>query len=104
MSGHYNIRLSARLRMPSRGFVTFVESSRRPHASDAFLLQFCLRRTIAMASPRILILRAPGANCDQETEFAFERAGGIAERVHINRLRQAPALLREYQILVIPGG
>ena len=57
-----------------------------------------------MASPRILILRAPGANCDQETEFAFERAGGVAERIHINRLREAPDLLREYQILVIPGG
>jgi phosphoribosylformylglycinamidine synthase len=57
-----------------------------------------------MASPRILILRAPGANCDQETQFAFQRVGGVAERIHINRLREAPALLREYQILVVPGG
>ena len=37
-----------------------------------------------MPTPRILILRAPGANCDAEAQFAFELAGGIAERVHIN--------------------
>ncbi|HXG11296.1 MAG TPA: phosphoribosylformylglycinamidine synthase I [Gemmataceae bacterium] len=57
-----------------------------------------------MAQPRVLILRGPGANCDLETQFAFERAGAVAERVHINRLREEPGLLRRYQILVIPGG
>jgi phosphoribosylformylglycinamidine synthase len=57
-----------------------------------------------MASPRVLILRAPGANCDAEAQFAFEQAGAIAERVHINRLREDPALLKRYQILTIPGG
>ncbi|MBL8798181.1 MAG: phosphoribosylformylglycinamidine synthase I [Planctomycetia bacterium] len=57
-----------------------------------------------MPAPRILILRAPGSNCDGETQFAFERAGGIAERAHINRLREQPALLHDYQVLVVPGG
>ena len=57
-----------------------------------------------MAVPRILILRAPGHNCDRETEFAFERAGGRPERIHVNRLREEPALLQRYQILVVPGG
>jgi phosphoribosylformylglycinamidine synthase I len=57
-----------------------------------------------MPQPRVLILRAPGANCDRETEFAFAQAGGLPERVHINRLRERPDLLRHYQILVIPGG
>src|SRR5262245_30801247 len=57
-----------------------------------------------MATPRVLILRAPGANCDQETEFAFQQAGAIATRVHINRLREKPAEIQKYQILVIPGG
>jgi phosphoribosylformylglycinamidine synthase len=57
-----------------------------------------------MATPRALILRAPGANCDAETQFAFERAGALAERLHINRLREQPATLHRYQILVIPGG
>src|SRR4051812_5084855 len=57
-----------------------------------------------MTAPRVLILRAPGANCDAETQFAFEQAGALAERVHINRLREAPALLQRYQVLVVPGG
>jgi len=57
-----------------------------------------------MATPRVLILRAPGANCDRETQFAFEQAGAVAERVHINRLREKPTLLKSYQVLVVPGG
>lgn len=57
-----------------------------------------------MATPRVLILRAPGANCDVEAQFAFEQAGGTADRVHVNRLREQPALLQRYQILTIPGG
>jgi len=54
--------------------------------------------------PRILILRAAGTNCDEETQFAWTLAGGRAERLHINRLIERPALLNEYQILTIPGG
>jgi len=57
-----------------------------------------------MATPRVLILRAPGANCDLEAQFAFELAGAVAERVHINALRADPKQLMRYQILVIPGG
>jgi phosphoribosylformylglycinamidine synthase len=58
----------------------------------------------AMARPRALILRAPGANCDQETQFAFEQAGALADRVHIHQLREQPWLLLQYQILAVPGG
>src|SRR5438093_10584624 len=61
-------------------------------------------RNPAMPKPRALILRAPGANCDGETEFAFIQAGAAPERIHINRLRESPKLLHQYQILVIPGG
>jgi phosphoribosylformylglycinamidine synthase subunit PurQ / glutaminase len=57
-----------------------------------------------MPQPRVLILRAPGTNCDVETAFAFERAGAWAERVHVNRLLERPALLEAYQVLCIPGG
>ncbi|MCS7166767.1 MAG: phosphoribosylformylglycinamidine synthase I [Gemmatales bacterium] len=57
-----------------------------------------------MAAVRVLILRAPGTNCDEETQFAFELAGAHACRVHINRLRENPRQLRDYQVLVIPGG
>jgi phosphoribosylformylglycinamidine synthase len=57
-----------------------------------------------MAQPRVLILRAPGANCDEETAFAFERAGAIAERLHVQALLDTPRRLSEFQILCIPGG
>lgn len=57
-----------------------------------------------MPKPRVLILRAPGANCDQETQFAFELAGALADRVHIQRLREQPKLLLQYQVLAVPGG
>jgi phosphoribosylformylglycinamidine synthase I len=57
-----------------------------------------------MATVRVLVLRAPGANCDGETQFAFEQAGAIAERIHINRLRESPGLLQRFQVLTIPGG
>jgi phosphoribosylformylglycinamidine synthase len=57
-----------------------------------------------MSSPRVLILRAPGTNCDKETAFAFERAGAVAEPLHINRVLESPERLRSFQILCIPGG
>jgi phosphoribosylformylglycinamidine synthase len=57
-----------------------------------------------MATPRVLVLRAPGTNCDLETAYAFERAGATAERLHINRLRETPAALDQFQILCLPGG
>jgi phosphoribosylformylglycinamidine synthase subunit PurQ / glutaminase len=57
-----------------------------------------------MPSPRALILRAPGTNCDVETAYAFELAGAVPERIHINRLIENPALAARYQILCFPGG
>ncbi|NOY30322.1 MAG: phosphoribosylformylglycinamidine synthase I [Planctomycetes bacterium] len=54
--------------------------------------------------PRILILRAPGTNCDAETAFAFQMAGGKPDVLHLNRLLEAPQLAANYQILCIPGG
>ena len=35
-----------------------------------------------MTTPKVLVLRAPGTNCDHETKYAFELAGGQADRVH----------------------
>lgn len=57
-----------------------------------------------MPAPRALILRAPGTNCDVETAYAFKLAGALAERVHVNRLIENPALAARYQILCFPGG
>lgn len=57
-----------------------------------------------MAAPRVCVLRAPGTNCDVETAHAFELAGSLADRVHLFRLLEDPCLLRQYQILCVPGG
>lgn len=57
-----------------------------------------------MATPRVLILRGPGTNCDDETAFAFERAGAVVERLHVNQLRENPGRLMRSEILAIPGG
>ena len=50
-----------------------------------------------MATPRVLILRAPGTNCDEETAHAFALAGGTAGAVHVNRLLEKPRQLAEFQ-------
>ena len=57
-----------------------------------------------MPSPRVLILRAPGTNCDVETAYAFQCAGAVTESVHINRLLESGDLLPQFQVLCIPGG
>ena len=54
---------------------------------------------------RVLILRAPGTNCDHETAFAFQRAGAkTTEIVHLNRIFERPETLQQFDILCIPGG
>jgi phosphoribosylformylglycinamidine synthase len=57
-----------------------------------------------MAKPKVLVLTGYGINCDEETQFAFERAGAIAERVHVNDLIAGDRKLGDYQILTFPGG
>ena len=57
-----------------------------------------------MPAPRVLILRAPGTNCDLETAYAFSMAGATTEACHINRLLSEPGLLDQFQILCLPGG
>ncbi|MFM7843976.1 MAG: phosphoribosylformylglycinamidine synthase subunit PurQ [Planctomycetota bacterium] len=57
-----------------------------------------------MPAPRVLILRAPGTNCDMETAYAFELAGAVTERIHINQLLETPALTKRFQVLCLPGG
>lgn len=49
-------------------------------------------------------MRAAGTNCDRETEYALQQAGFEAARVHVFRLMENPAALKEYQFMVIPGG
>jgi phosphoribosylformylglycinamidine synthase len=57
-----------------------------------------------MARPRAIVLRAPGTNCDEETEHAWQLAGAEAETQHIGRILESPDRLDGFQILTIPGG
>jgi phosphoribosylformylglycinamidine synthase I len=59
---------------------------------------------MVMSKVRVLLIRAPGTNCDMETEFAFQQAGASTRLAHVNRLIRREERLSEYQILVIPGG
>src|SRR3989344_1524163 len=53
---------------------------------------------------RAIILAGYGLNCEDETKFAFELAGGRADIVHLNDLIADRGLLKKYQILAVPGG
>jgi phosphoribosylformylglycinamidine synthase I len=57
-----------------------------------------------MATPKALVLRSAGTNCDRETEYALELAGFEASRVHLFRVMENPALLDDVQFLLFPGG
>jgi len=55
-------------------------------------------------TPRALVLRAPGINCDRETAQACRLVGFATDLLHINTLLKAPEHLLDYDFLVIPGG
>ena len=57
-----------------------------------------------MKRPRVLVLTGYGLNCDIETAYAFELAGGVSERVHINALIDRSVSLDAFEILVFGGG
>jgi len=57
-----------------------------------------------MSKVRVLVLRAPGTNCDGETAFAFQQAGATTSLCHINQLIRHERRLSDYQVMVIPGG
>ncbi|MFH0846739.1 MAG: phosphoribosylformylglycinamidine synthase I [Chloroflexota bacterium] len=57
-----------------------------------------------MGKVRVLILRAPGTNCDEEAAFAFAEAGAEASLVEVGELIRREKRLPDYGILVIPGG
>src|SRR3989344_3661161 len=57
-----------------------------------------------MAKPKVLVLAGYGINCDDETKFAFDKAGAEAELVHINDLIDGRKRLDGFQVLAFPGG
>jgi len=54
--------------------------------------------------PKALVLTGYGINCDEETKFAFDKAGAKAEIIHINDLIDKHRNLSDYKILAFPGG
>ncbi len=51
-----------------------------------------------------MVLYGYGLNCDWETQFALNRAGAEAVRVHTSDLLVKPAMLWDYHLLAVPGG
>jgi phosphoribosylformylglycinamidine synthase I len=50
------------------------------------------------------MVRAPGTNCDYETQVAFEQAGAEVHSALVTELFRREKLLADYHIMVIPGG
>ncbi|MBI2920091.1 MAG: phosphoribosylformylglycinamidine synthase I, partial [Planctomycetes bacterium] len=57
-----------------------------------------------MTQPRSLLIRTAGTNCEAELEYAWQRAGASTEILHIKRVIEKPAILRDFQLLSFPGG
>src|SRR6478752_7306073 len=57
-----------------------------------------------MASPRTLIFRTAGTNCDRELAYAFELAGATCDTLHISQVIENPGLVANYQLIGFPGG
>ncbi|MGI2336726.1 MAG: phosphoribosylformylglycinamidine synthase I [Dehalogenimonas sp.] len=53
---------------------------------------------------KVLVLRAPGTNCDREMAEAFQLAGGVPRIVHINELISGEVKLRDYLVIGLAGG
>ncbi len=55
-------------------------------------------------TPRTLILRTAGTNCDAELAEAFRLAGAEPVTVHLNRLIESPGQLETFDLIGLPGG
>jgi len=53
---------------------------------------------------KALVLSGYGINCEAESKYCVEAAGGAADIVHVNKLIENPAMLGDYNMLFIPGG
>jgi phosphoribosylformylglycinamidine synthase subunit PurQ / glutaminase len=63
-----------------------------------------LKGTIYMPKPRALILTGYGINCEEETAYAFTKAGAVSSIYHVNEIIKSPDILINYQIFAFPGG
>jgi phosphoribosylformylglycinamidine synthase len=54
--------------------------------------------------PKILVITGYGLNCEEETKYAFDLAGGQSDIIHINDCISRTNILDHYQVVAIPGG
>ena len=54
--------------------------------------------------PKVIVLSGYGLNCEEETAYAFQLAGGRPEIIHINDIIDNKKILKKYKILAVPGG
>lgn len=55
-------------------------------------------------SIKALVLRTAGTNCAAETAHALQMCSAKVDLLHLSRIISQPKKLRDYTILVIPGG
>ena len=56
-----------------------------------------------MPNARVLVLRAPGTNCDVETAFAFQQVGAEVNSIHMRALREFPGQLGTFPRNISPA-
>jgi len=57
-----------------------------------------------MNRPPVLVIRAAGINCDEETMHCWRHAGADPRLMHINELAGHAGILDDFVIVTIPGG
>ncbi len=55
-------------------------------------------------SAKVIVLAGYGLNSEEELLFGFNHCGVEGDIVHINDLIETPAMLKDYQIMGVPGG
>lgn len=54
--------------------------------------------------PKALVITGYGINCEEETAFAFERAGAQSRIAHVNDVIDGLVKMEDFQMLAVPGG
>lgn len=57
-----------------------------------------------MRNPSVLVLRAAGINCDEETMHCWRLAGANPTLMHVNAVAADPRILDDIAVVTIPGG
>ena len=53
---------------------------------------------------KALVLTGYGINCEKESQHSIEKVGGKADIAHLNSVFDNPDMLKDYNMLMVPGG